>query len=152
MPRKPLSQERKISAQAKKLGLTLAELKAEIDAGNGQLKRDIRLNRKGNFIRLIIRCRRKDLPECWAMAMLHKNVCIETIDFHQTDYRDTEGIKRIGWHRDLREYGGSAQKVCVSTFDPRTLDEFIVAGLAIFNIIVKPGENVDAHGQLQIPT
>ena len=152
MPRKPPRQERKISAQAKKLGLTLAELKAEIDAGKGQLKHDIRLNRKGDVVRLIIRCKRNDLPECWAMSILHRNVCIETIDYHTTDYYDTEGIRRIGWHRDLREYGGSVQKVCLPTFDPSTLDEFIVAGLAIFNIIVKPGENVDAHGQLQIPT
>jgi hypothetical protein len=95
MPRKPLSQERKISAQAKNLGITLTELKAEIDAGNGELKRHIRLNRQGDFIRLVIRCKRKDLPECWAMSMLHKNVCIETIDFHKTDYWDTEGIKAL---------------------------------------------------------
>lgn len=92
MPRKPVSQERKISAQVKRLGLTLTELKAAIDSGNGELKRDIRLNRKGDFVRLIIRCKRKDLPECWAMSMLHKNVCIETIDYHTTDYIDTEGI------------------------------------------------------------
>ncbi len=152
MPRKSASQERKIGKQSKKLGLTLAELKDEIDATRGYLDHAITLNRKGDFVRLIIRCKRKDLPECWAMSMLHKNICIETIDYHTSDYVDTEGIRRIGWHRDLREYGGSVQKVCLPTFDPRTLDEFIVAGLAIFNIIVKPGENVDAHGQLQIPT
>jgi hypothetical protein len=75
MTRKPLSQERKIGAQVKKPDLTLTELKAEIDAGNGQLKRDIKLNRKGDCIRLIIKCERKDLPERWAMSMLHRRSC-----------------------------------------------------------------------------
>ena len=82
------------------------------------------------------------------MAMLYQNVRFDCIDFHQTDYTDADGVRRLGWHRDLRENNRTIQKACLASFDPVTLDQFIVEGLALFNIILSPGDE-DAHGQLQ---
>ncbi len=105
MPKKPLSPERKISAQVKRLSLTLTQLKKAIDDQGGSLSLSVPLKRKGDFVRLIIRCRRLDVPEAWAMALLHHNVRIDGIDFHVKDYTASDGTRRLGWHRDLWKAG-----------------------------------------------
>ena len=129
--------------------MTLAQLKAEIDAADGDLRLTYQLNRRGESIRLIIRCKNRSVPEAWAMAMLYQNVRFDCIDFHQTDYRDADGTRRLGWHRDLRENDRTIQKVCLASFKPATLDQFIVEALALFNIILSPGDE-DANGQLHL--
>jgi hypothetical protein len=82
--------------------------------------------------------------------LLWDGVPIDIIDFHTTDYFDSGGIRRIGWHRDEKENGVTIRKSCLPRFDPATPDQFIELGLRLFNIIVKE-EEADATGQLRIP-
>ena len=45
------------------------------------------------------------------MAMLSATkVPVACIDFHVTDYRDIEGVKRIGWHRDIKRKGVTIER------------------------------------------
>lgn len=137
MAKKPLSPERKLSAKRKHLGLTLTQLKGLIDSADGNFRHPLVIGPKEE-VRLIVRCKHVNIPECWAMAMLQHNVRFDGIDYHTTIYKDGSGAQRLGWHRDLRESDVTVEKVPLPNFNPVTLEQFILDGLAMFNVILEP--------------
>jgi hypothetical protein len=148
MPRKQITREQKIRQQEKPLGITMAELKAEIDAANGDLRRSIPMKRQVGNLRLVIRCR-KDIPPAWGMSLILDNSMIDCVHYHKLDYTNTNGIKTVGWHRDLMESGENVGRKTLDNFHPRNLDDFILWVLKIFRVTLKPGGE-DADGQLSI--
>jgi hypothetical protein len=148
MARKQLSREQKIRVREKPLDVTLAELKAEIDAADGDLRRSVPLKRFSGSLRLMIRCRH-DIPRSWGMSLILDNAMIDCVHYHRTDYTNTEGIRTAGWHRDLMESGKNVGRKTLDAFNPQSVDEFILRVLKIFKITLKEG-NADAGGQLSI--
>lgn len=81
------------------------------------------------------------------MALLLDNNRIAGIDFHVTDYMDSDGVKRICWHKHARDNG----RVHLINFKPETISQFIRESFALFNIKLKPGGSADANdGYLQL--
>jgi hypothetical protein len=95
MPRKPLTREQKVRKQQKPLGITLAELKAEIDQADGDLRRTIIMKREFGTLRPMVRCK-KTIPQSWGMSLILDNAMIDCVHFHRTDYTNTEGNQDYG--------------------------------------------------------
>lgn len=133
----------------KPLGITFAQLKAEIDAAGGDLRIPIKMkgSHRGN-LRLMIRCK-NNIPQSWGMSLILDNSMIDCVHFHRTDYTNTEGIKLAGWHRDLMEGGKNVGRKTLKHFDPQQLDDFILQVLKIFKVTLKPGGE-DADSRLPI--
>lgn len=149
MGRRVSSPERRISARPKKLGLSFAEMRRRIDLAKGSLKYDIPAVRGAGALRLVVRCIHPHLPECWAMSLLWNGICIDCIDYHGSDYHDSDGFRRVGWHRDEKENGATKTKTALPDFNPLTLDDFLQSALALFNIVLD-GEAPDASDELFI--
>jgi hypothetical protein len=149
MPRKPLSREQKLLRREKPLGITLAELKIEIDASGGDLRKRVHLKRHPGLLRLMIRCKYKNLPQSWGMSLILDNSMIDCVHFHNSNYVNTEGFKKVGWHRDLMESGKNVGRKTLTDFDPQALDDFLLRVPKMFKVTLKPGGE-DASGQLPI--
>lgn len=145
MPPRAKSREQRIRDLVKPVGLTLEQLKAEIDAAD-RFSRVLKLHRGRDFIRLIIRCTHPN-PEQWAMAILLDNIRIDCIDYHTSDYRDHEGFLRLGWHRDIRENNRTIKKVALPDFKPSGPEQFIIDAMSILKVVLDPGGK-DADSKL----
>jgi hypothetical protein len=145
MPRKPLTPEERVRRQVKPLDVTFAELKAEIDSAGGDLRRAIKMKGQSGSLRLMIRCKKTNIPASWGMSLILDGSMIDCVHFHVTDYLNTDGFKRIGWHRDLMESGRNVGRKTLEDFDPKNLEDFIQRVLELFKVTLKPGGN-DANG------
>ena len=145
MPRKPLTREQKVRQQNKPLGITFAELKAEIDAAEGDLRKPIKLARQSGSLRLMIRCKNVNIPVSWGMSLILDNAMIDCVHFHRMPYSNTDGAKRVGWHRDLMDGGSNVGRMTLEDFDPKILEDFILRVLKIFKVTLNLGGD-DAHG------
>lgn len=142
--------EQRIIAQDKPLGLSLADLKVALNSNRGRISRGIALKGiRAIQVRLIVvvpTFRRKT----WSLSLLLNDIRADGIDWHVTTYTDTEGAKRIGWHRHIwcpQRRTGEALRQHLPDFDPATTEDFILEGFSIMGVSLK-GEVQNARGQM----
>lgn len=145
MPAKRRSTEERIRRSAKQLAVTLAEIKAIMDANFGDFEADLHVARMRGRLRLILKCRHTSFAS-WSMSLIlndHRfNGRIDCIDweplFDSIDGRRCSGFHRHVWNS--KQMSCDRFKVPMDGFNPASVEEFILAGLQFFNVNLLKGE------------
>ena len=101
MPHKTETVQHRVRRYAKQLPFTYAGLQRELTQNDGNFDCVATLRVVRGRVRIIIRCRR-DIAECWAMAVLFNDQRVDGIDWERT-VEDHRGKKHNcnGWHRHI---------------------------------------------------
>jgi hypothetical protein len=152
MASKPIPVEEKVLRQTKVLEMTMGELQVALDDNSGTLKALLAVRTKGCVVKLVLRCKRPDIPATWAMIVVLNGIPITWIDWHRFEYTDTAGVRRIGWHKHC---WSATEKSCkdhrqhLVGFDPVTVAGFLREGFKVLGIELMKGDS-DGHGQMPL--
>ena len=152
MRKRAKSVEKLIAADIKRLPLTFSELKCELDMSQGDFRSALKIKRKCATLKLVLRCKRPDLPEACTMAVVLGTTAITYIDWHRVEFIGIDGMREMGWHQHVwSEEEGSCEnhRQSLPEFNPTTVQEFIEQGFRLLNIIVKEAADGD-NGQLSL--
>jgi hypothetical protein len=152
MAKKPLSEEEQLRRNQKQLGLTWAEIQAEIDANSGTFDRRARVRGARKAVRVILRVKRAQYFMKWAMSVVAEpHGRIDGIDWERKidDHRG-KTHNCSGWHRHMWKPGSmDRHKECLKDFAPKTIKDFIVSGFRVLNVQIKK-EGAHANGRLPL--
>jgi hypothetical protein len=135
MPRGSDVFEDKIRRQQKGLGITLEQLKKNLDEDKGSFDQTAKVRGLSITVRVIVRARHA-LPESWAMSILFNNKRVDGIDWERrvSDHRGKK-YDCTGWHRHIWDVRlRDALKECLPEFKPDSLQYFIITGFKILNV------------------
>jgi hypothetical protein len=141
MPTKRRLPEERILDSVKRLNLTLATLKAEMNVNAGTFDGLLGVQRLSGRLRLIIRCRHA-FPGSWSMSVVLNSGRfdgrIDCIDWEPL-FVSIDGIRCNGFHRHVwnpKSMSCDRFKMPLAEFRPTSAEEFIVQGLKLLNAVV----------------
>jgi hypothetical protein len=145
MPSRRFSPEERILASVKRLDLTIAGIKAEMDASGGTLEGRLSVKGSRGLLRLVIRCRHPS-PTSWSMSLILNSERfsgrVDCIDWEPL-FVSIDGSRCSGFHRHIwnsKVMTCDRFKLPMPQFRPTSAEEFIVMGLRILDVAVKKEE------------
>ena len=153
MARESSSPEEHVSRAAKQIDFSFGSLDEFLSENGGNFSARAKIRGRSDYVRIVIRVRRADMPVSWAMAILLNDQRVGGIDW-EARVEDHRGKQHNcqGWHQHIWKVkkgkakdGDANAKECLPKFNPKTIREFIVVGFGLLNVQLKKEGRHEPH-------
>ena len=148
MSKKSISTQEHVRGAVKQIDFSFGSLEEFLSENGGNLSARAKVRGRSDYVRIVVRVRRGDMPVSWAMSTLLNDQRVDGIDW-ELKVEDHRGKQHHckGWHRHVwnARIGDANQKECLPRFDPRTVKEFILGGFELLNVQLKEEGRNEPH-------